>query len=1746
VEQQLISDAYEWANVNNLATFADAAPNPFQHSSPVQQASLGTRPVHQAPEHQVISTTSPVHQAPSEASPVQQASLPQVLPNLPALPEPLRQLQIEGRQQPDLLGPPTEVEPSSSQSRALVQSSPEQQDRITSLSSPEPTNDQQALVPASQAVVLPGDPPEQQQQLLIPASQELTLPDAQAINTPQAVLPTSLEITLPDAQPESPQLPLIPISQEVTLTDAPRLPSPGSKQLLIDTLDFDVERNYWAEPPPTVPQLVKKFEHLLVDVDTPNQWNTENSNTARFSSSTTTSPHRSSHSSPRQMSPAGKQPQRPEAMESPFTKPQQSAGAALPYSQNTQSRPLYPPAGEERPYQPPPPPGWPPGGPSNDARRYYHPSNEAGPSRTRHPTAWPPQDNTAATEFFRQSNTFPTYGGARYPYAPNPWAQREKELEAENERLRKAYEQERQLRQEAEAAHQGHPIRQPPQIRIPQEEQPPHTVRPYMEGLRQSRHAPSSVDSGDSEPQQQSYQTNLIEELSRFQLNFARNQMDMDERILQRITTDGQNSGSLKAADIGFFEPKAMPDSDAAITFIDNFNDAAIHFGADRTLAVLRKCCKNTMARSWVQGLNDADRTAIRHSLWHWERVVRRDFMPRPAQLYALARNEVFKWTQNRSPSEYITHKIRLLRIAGVTNEDHVVQELHDGFLRCPEMHIPMEAYVLEAGNDVAEYRRAAQRYQESAKLQFEYNNKTNAGAYTSTSRREKPTSSSKALTAGANKEQGTSTNHSYPRKESTYPRKDKRAFTRQRKCKNFPDCGDGEHFDWECKSRSNRVESKRAYYITNGEDTDDDGDEEQAPDEKVEFREIDSDLEEEYERQQNAHFVATTRADRAFMGATLNPKKPKNTKKTAKHLPPKPSECRRCHLAFPSRNQLHRHVATTGHNVEAPQDVIESIAHTNDDNDMSTLASFHYAKAQFKLAKGDHHTALACIDSGYGNSAVDQKFLETRVQSPTYRSLDSPVVVRGIGGAKVTCTKVAIFATYWPTIDGRLAKITRPYHIFPDLGCELLIGIDTIYQERIDMFFSSAVPQMRLGNCEAAAVRISVFRKELVKKVPVRAAKRTTVPPRSSAVVEIKLGRTLPLNQDYIFTPSRLKTITAAGAGAPHGVMAHDQRSILFTNVNDTEVTIYHNTVLGHLESIQRANHAHWDKAADDINAFLGQTCQPQPSEAELTVAPGPTQEFAVIHGYLGTKETFDPEEDTAMPVPDRPAIPVEPPRPRPVVSTTPCPDTTVRCAEESWVSPPWLQITYEPQYEYDLPPGIVVPTTETTTYLTVVINVDDDISPEQIEALRQLVARHPALFNDGMGCVREPIEDWLRLQVDRDLELKIQAGRPYNVSKRGEHAIDVNFDALKAHGRLETPKRPTPWGLKVFVIFKTDKERPVIDMRPLNAALPGDSYPLPKMEDIIEPLSGMRWLGTVDITSAFYQRLLHPDDRHRAAVVTHRGVEQFATSVMGGKTSVQHQQRLMDRRLISQLSWRGASCYVDDIVLYAPTFQKFLEITDEVFRILSNLGITLKAKKCFLGFHSVELLGYLVDRLGLTTTESKSEAVANIPFPTSLAQLEHFIGLTNWNRHLIPYYAQRVAPLQLYKTTLLKGAPISGRARKQYAAKTAVHSDDVLLAAFQDLKEALASRPRINHAVDGQPIYAFLDSSREYGTGLAVYQLTGDPQKYSKTRLVPLHFMSRKLSAAEQNYWPTDMEMSGLVWAVKKLRPYMERAFV
>jgi hypothetical protein len=1504
---------------------------------------------------------------------------------------------------------------------------------------------------------------------------------------PELTPAQSKEITLPDALPAETQLqPFVPHSREIDLADLPEslpLPPTSNTDLIV------------SDAPPTSPDATSDFDVEITDA----QWD-------EYTQEELEQNYWDDRRERPSLAPTGPYPSDPIDWS-----PRSSEPAWDKYSDPTRSNDTMSPAGDPG-KQPAPQLGAP--GPSN----YQNPSFQ------------------------------PAYQQAYQPHSMNPWVQSQDqrnhtwdEIRADIDNWKAVYEQEAQARQALEQKNQT--MQDQLDYLMAAHEQTQRQSGAPASGLSASQHAPPQPPrpapapipppTGPALPQpgtNQDRTDDMFRRLAEFQLTMAQNTQTTHQQLLrgQQSLMQGTRGQALKPDDIGKFEPAQLPDPAAAMGFIDNFNKAVTYCGEDRVLQLMPRCCANDLAKDWLIGLDQDDQDALTRGTPSWERLIRRDFMPRQGILAAKARAETFKWSQNRTPTEYVTQKMKLFRMAGETNQDLLVEEVHEGFSRCPELHVPLEQSINDTGgNRIANYRRAVQRIQDSTKLQYEFNRKgAGATAAPYANRTRENTSYNRSYAPVSDNRSQNTSNAAQPAgiPPSRGARRDRSQVTRKRKCKNYPNCGDGEHFDWECTKPGTSGSNKRAYYILPDNCLDNDDFDPTL------FDMVDEvpDLESEYEHEQHAYFAHKWKETSGFFG--------NQAKRQPISAAPKPSECRTCREAFPSRTRLHAHLLATGHNrtgTDTPK-VIESqrIAPLNPE---ARLSGYHFAKARFSLQPDAETTYIACLDSGYGNSAVDRDYITRNIPNPEFHTLKNPKEVRGIGGGIAMCTQLLMLPVYWLTVNGALAKMIRPFHVFPDLGVDLLCGVDTLREEGIDMYYSSARPQMRIASCAGVSVAIEVCDGENVQKAPVHVAANVVIPANSTSVIPIRVSRLLPTNQDYLFTPSQLKSISSSGAGAPHSVFSHDQKNVMFTNAQDTDLTLFRGTMIGHLESTESEQVAVWHEAAQEVRGFLG-------------ISRAVSAVTAALAFSAAARPTFNPEVESDMSLPERAdSFPLEAPRPRPCPVATNIDLPDAKCADEIWTSPQWLDDPYTPHYEYDLPEDIRVPDVSTTTYSQVVINKTDDIPQAQIEALRKLVVRHPYLFNDGMGCVREPPHEWMRLPVDRAYELQLKSGGPYKLSRRGESAVDTNFDELRYYGRLEDAVEPTPWSLQVFVVYKTDKELPVIDMRKLNDGLAGDSYPLPRMESIIDPLKGMRWLGTVDIISAFYQRLLHPEDRHRATVITHRGVQRFATTVMGCKNSVQHQQRLMDKRVLSKLSWRGASCYVDDIVLYAESFDKFLHITDEVFRLLSDLAITLKARKCFLGFHSVELLGYLVDRLGLTTTESKSDAIGMIPFPSALAQLEYFIGLTNWNRHLLPYYAQRVAPLQECKTELLKNGPQTGRARKIYASKTPVpDDDDILKAAFIDLRDSLAARPKLHHAQDGKPIYAFLDTSREYGTGLAVYQLTGYPTIYCKTRLVPLHFLSKRLTAAEANYWPTDMELSGLVWSAKKLRPYMERCFV
>jgi hypothetical protein len=227
--------------------------------------------------------------------------------------------------------------------------------------------------------------------------------------------------------------------------------------------------------------------------------------------------------------------------------------------------------------------------------------------------------------------------------------------------------------------------------------------------------------------------TDLLAELARLQTLFTANQHAVNEQLLNRLPVT-QNAGrylpALKASDIGLFEPAAQPNTSAAILFIDNFNDAVKQYGEDRVLLIMKRCCGNAVALSWLTSLSEDDRNGLLVSIAEWECLLRRDFMPQLADLKTAAKEEISKWSQNRTPTQYVWDKIKFLKIAGIMDPDKVVYELHRSFHRCPELQIPLTQAVKETGDDLAHYHREVLNYQKMAKLQYKFNHRPSVSAY--------------------------------------------------------------------------------------------------------------------------------------------------------------------------------------------------------------------------------------------------------------------------------------------------------------------------------------------------------------------------------------------------------------------------------------------------------------------------------------------------------------------------------------------------------------------------------------------------------------------------------------------------------------------------------------------------------------------------------------------------------------------------------------------------------------------------------------------------------------------------------------------------------------------------------------------------------------------------------------------------------------------------------------------------------
>lgn len=145
----------------------------------------------------------------------------------------------------------------------------------------------------------------------------------------------------------------------------------------------------------------------------------------------------------------------------------------------------------------------------------------------------------------------------------------------------------------------------------------------------------------------------------------------------------------------------------------------------------------------------------------------------------------------------------------------------------------------------------------------------------------------------------------------------------------------------------------------------------------------------------------------------------------------------------------------------------------------------------------------------------------------------------------------------------------------------------------------------------------------------------------------------------------------------------------------------------------------------------------------------------------------------------------------------------------------------------------------------------------------------------------------------------------------------------------------------------------------------------------------------------------------------------------------------------------------------------------------------------------------------------------IKDFPTPTTKTQIRSFLGLAGYYRRYIPEFFVISAPL----TDLLKGK----------SRKATVTWSNECETAFQELKKRLSENPVLYSPNLSKPFIIQCDASN-LGIDVVLPQKTEDDEEH------PILFLSKKFSDTEKKYSTTEKECAAFVFAVQKLRCYLD----
>jgi hypothetical protein len=146
------------------------------------------------------------------------------------------------------------------------------------------------------------------------------------------------------------------------------------------------------------------------------------------------------------------------------------------------------------------------------------------------------------------------------------------------------------------------------------------------------------------------------------------------------------------------------------------------------------------------------------------------------------------------------------------------------------------------------------------------------------------------------------------------------------------------------------------------------------------------------------------------------------------------------------------------------------------------------------------------------------------------------------------------------------------------------------------------------------------------------------------------------------------------------------------------------------------------------------------------------------------------------------------------------------------------------------------------------------------------------------------------------------------------------------------------SPYGAPIlFARKKNGKLRMCIDYRMLNDNTVRDTYPVPRVDELLQRVGGCSVFSKIDLNNAYHQLPMFPTDSHKTAFTCRYGTFEFTVMPFGLMNAPSTFQRVMNNVFMSLLD-DGVLVYMDDILVYSKSVSEHKKLLSEVFALLEK----------------------------------------------------------------------------------------------------------------------------------------------------------------------------------------------------------------